>query len=129
MAGERLALRAEPCGAPREENTPIRPRKDPTLFGRFTFGHAESIHGRRGLRPGDSNRGGENGRLRRIAMARLNSGTGEIACKHCGAVHTYAYKDFPERDRGSQACLSCGRELMRWSNNRDYFDFKLREST
>ena len=70
----------------------------------------------------------ENGRLGAhiCAMATLNSGTGEIACKHCKAVHTYAYKDFPERDRGSQACLSCGRELMSWSRSRDYFDFKLK---
>jgi hypothetical protein len=35
-------------------HTPPGLPKDPTLFGRFTLGQAESIHGRRGLRPGES---------------------------------------------------------------------------
>jgi AhpD family alkylhydroperoxidase len=61
------------------------------------------------------------------ASARMDQpwDTGEATCEHCGAVHLYTYQDLPAETRGTQKCLRCGKELMRWKGGRDYFDFKL----
>jgi len=58
-------------------------------------------------------------------MGTWDVGPGEIDCPHCGAKHEYVYHDYPQRDRGSQNCLACGKLLTEWRGTRDYSDFKL----
>jgi hypothetical protein len=58
-------------------------------------------------------------------MATWRTGTGIEDCPHCGAQHSFTYQDLPVREKGSQACLKCGKELMSWNGARDYSGFKL----
>jgi len=53
------------------------------------------------------------------------TGTTELTCEHCGARHLVSYRDYPVRDKGSLACLKCGKELIRWNGTRDYTDVQL----
>lgn len=56
------------------------------------------------------------------------TGSTELTCKHCGARHHVDYRDYPVRDKGSQDCLKCGEELIRWNGTRDYIAFRLIEN-
>jgi hypothetical protein len=65
VTGERFALSfntSAAIGGPIVETPPGLP-KDPTLFGRFTLGQAESIDGRQGLRLGEFQPRRRSGRL------------------------------------------------------------------
>ena len=58
-------------------------------------------------------------------MATWGEGTEDFVCPGCGAKYRAAYKDYPERDRGSFHCRECKEEVVSWSSSRDYFEFTL----
>ncbi len=55
----------------------------------------------------------------------IYDGHQNFTCEHCGVEHRVPYKDFPMRDKGANACLSCGKQLHRWNGSRDYFEPEL----
>lgn len=64
-------------------------------------------------------------------MVSFQTGTDEIACEKCGAVHLVSYRDYPEKDRSLIHCKVPGCEgiVIETRSTIEYLSAKLKDGS